>query len=666
MSNNEYEYENNNNGGVPNNVPAYLGNLQNYLANNTRRNNLQALLNRENIHANYKVGEDTMLELAIENNQPGIAELLLSRGATIEPMTIGQCSISILRLFNRPVGQAVINSPGKQSSLFFQLCIKGEPADIDQFLAIPGRAMPPVNIHGSLLKSASRSPEMVQKMAQLGVNLNTNVDGVPFIHYLAVNNLTESLQRVFAVRNVDKSVTTQIVVGGQLTEVTLEDRAEAGEFTEATRAVILGNPELWKGWTKGDLMYYEGAISLPNDAERMQSIGRLTICPICLSGVERAGGCMYMGINEGQHHNCKTVGAPYHKGLYPKYRRDHGGVHFCAICSRPCIGHRHYKPMLASDPATDDNLYTAHNYGVLDGNAFDYTCLTLNHGGGGIYEKVIRIQKLVQKAQELQAEVGRMTKKRALEQLVEAFFNAPLTVTNEFGLVQDHATYHENADVRRQIGEGILAARTFGVDPAAFPDSIGVDEEAVEEIPELAKPTIDEGLLPIFADVATENSLNFSNLAAGDGVALIHRDYRPATGLNEVRNHGEAGQYVSKLSLADFIRQLITTQFSLNLNEVFGYCPFHPECKARLWPQDLMHIGIVGEGLLTQEEFDNYKAKFNRKFKDTPAAPQVVEGGGGAGGAGAGLAGGRRRIKVRRTRKRKGRKNRKSRKSRRR
>ena len=684
MSNNEeyvYENEEENTGNLEN----WVGPLQNYVRNNTRRNNLAALMNEHGINANYEISGETLLETAVDNNQVEIAKLLLARGASIRSyQLIQKCSIGILTaLINSPK----IDNQRKKEELLTQLCVKGEPQHLDQFIA----AYPDINIKskGGILLAVSRDNlDAVLKLIALGVSPNIKVGRIPYIHWLAENKCNNVLEAVLKIRKVSKDVTITNIVNGEVRDVSLEDRATRGEFSPEINELILTHGVVpWYGLSRGDVEHYENMLKLETyaplpplpgrapepdspairDQKRIETLTKLTICPVCITNVNHAGGCMYMGVGESSKHDCKQIGVKYHRTLYQKYKNpDSPGLYFCMYCSRICIGHRHYVPNMAADPQAE--MYTAAHYGELDGSAFAPSCATVNHGGGGMGEKIIRIQAYLQKAAELQPQAGRISAQLAKDQLIEAFWNAPMVVSNTFGDPQTHDTYHTNMDIRTQLAQGILQAQTYGVDPAQFPVVAGPVDDGEEEIPELAKPTVDDGLLPVFADVATENSLNFSNLAPGIGISLIHRDYRPTTGLNEVRNHGEAGQYVSKASLVEFIKTLITTQFSLSLSDIFGYCPFHPECQARLWPQDLSHIGIVGEGLLTQDEFNNYRVKFNRKFKDVPAAPEVAAGiaaaaaeaaGGGGGAAGAAQGGGRRRRRI--TRKRKARKARKTR-----
>ncbi|NBP58204.1 hypothetical protein EBU71_17045, partial [bacterium] len=577
----EYEYENNNGG--QENAPNFIGNLQNYLVSNTHRNNLAALLNRESIGVNYEIGRETLLEIAIDSNQIEIVKLLLERGASLRKVsTLVQTSIGILSLF---IGSPVINSLALKNELLRQICIKGEPQHLDRFRA----AYPDIDILSQGIQPivwSGRNPDMVLKLIALGVNPNGTVHGIPYIHWLAGQNNGNTLEVVLKLRKVDKDVSSTVISNGRLATLNLEDRARRGDFTPEVNEVILTHGIVpWYGLSRGDVEHYENMLKLETyaplpalpgqaaepdspeirDRKRVETLTKLTICPICITNVEHTGGCMYMGVSEAQKHDCKQLGVRYHRDLYQKYRNiDSPGLYFCMYCSRICIGHRHYVPNMAAEPQAE--MYTAANYGEIDGSAFAPSCATVNHGGGGMGEKIIRIQAYLQKAAELQPQAGHISAQRAKEQLIEAFWNAPMVVSNTYGDAQTHDTYHLNMDVRTQYAQGILQNQTFGVDLAQFPVVAGPLDDGEEEIPELAKPAVDDGLLPVIADVPTENALNVqANLEAGIGIGLVHRDYRVGPPMvNEVRNHATLGEYVSKGSLATYIDGILTSQYSLN------------------------------------------------------------------------------------------------------
>lgn len=178
--------------------------------------------------------------------------------------------------------------------------------------------------------------------------------------------------------------------------------------------------DVYTGMSQTDIRVLDKMLQKPVD---------ISICPICLSSVERPDGCLYM------EHDCRTASNFYHWDLYNKYRSDSNGtITWCTMCSRVCkswryhnpdVGrdfnaHRHYKLVSYEDdvPALVDPAAIGHRE-----NPFDRDCTS--QGGGGLIEKLKRVRMLRRTAQDLEAQKGKTSDYKARAELVEAMWNSP-------------------------------------------------------------------------------------------------------------------------------------------------------------------------------------------------------------------------------------------------
>jgi hypothetical protein len=189
------------------------------------------------------------------------------------------------------------------------------------------------------------------------------------------------------------------------------DIAAANNATERTlKALNVGGGAKYKGMSRGD-------IALLDDVLKPDGLKSLAQCPVCSELVNRKDACNYMT------HNCKESAAHYHKGLFEKYKTPGGGIVFCIICGRICIGHAHYALGKARGPKTEGIF--------LEGaDPFEADC-RLTSGGGGLLEKLARFQKFRAVARDLQESVGKISDKKARDILVEAAWDAPLEFDKE-------------------------------------------------------------------------------------------------------------------------------------------------------------------------------------------------------------------------------------------
>lgn len=365
--------------------------------------------------------------------------------------------------------------------------------------------------------------------------------------------------------------------------------------TEEVRNLLLkyGTIQIWEGWTKSDASQFdflfsdEGAINY-------------SVCPVCLKFVARSDGCLYMS------HDCASLPGFYHKRLYEMYawspdepednnddddndndednnnddnnddNNQFGGaskkVTWCTDCGRICYGHQHYELGSATASTKPKKL----RYGA----PYDNDCRKTN-GGGGYPEKVARYRRAREYALELQEDVGKITQKNALEDLVEQIWNAPLYKTRA---------------VNRIIRE-----KAWNIPTERFPNPKAPNSSAnaanTTNAPNIQRPNANKNLLPTFNESGNNSvGMNF-------GVPVIYFHHRLPDG--SVKNHEEG---IGLPTLIGFVQEM-NQNFGADL---FGTCPL--QCGAQLHPDEVQKafelLGDPQEALVAE-----YRAKFNRRFR---------------------------------------------------
>jgi ankyrin repeat protein len=154
----------------------------------------------------------------------------------------------------------------------------------------------------------------------------------------------------------------------------------------------------WEGVYEEDAAQWAEVTSQKSD---------ISMCPFCLAYLERDKGCKYM------NHKCDVN--IRHPRLYNVYKNDEGKVYWCTICGRHCTGHRHHIK-------SDGKETTKVGFAGEEGNVFSPDC-SIGEGGGGPFEKIARIQAMIDKAEELESQIGVIPEYRARQLLVEAAWN---------------------------------------------------------------------------------------------------------------------------------------------------------------------------------------------------------------------------------------------------
>jgi hypothetical protein len=339
--------------------------------------------------------------------------------------------------------------------------------------------------------------------------------------------------------------------------------------------------EMWAGWSRADAAGFD-SIFEPNyneGGERKKPSVDTSVCPICLKTVTRTDGCVYI-----QRHNCSRLEGFYHKELYDKYKMPESGwIVWCTICGRICHDHQHYKlgPATGDKPALNPR-----------NDPFTRDCAA-SEGGGGLVEKLARFRRLREYALELKDDVGRKTKNKALEELVEEMWNAPM--------------------VRKGILPTLMAEKRWNIPADAFP--LPPAENAEPEIDMAALPDIRK---PADAGGPPELIQGLDSLfdAEGEGpVIKFHHRQTAGPAVGQIFDH--LNKYVSVGGLEGFIT-VMNGQFKTD--EGFGLCCLYPgDCNGRLYPEEIepyfVDAADPAHDAALKALFSEYKMKFNWKFR---------------------------------------------------
>ncbi len=341
----------------------------------------------------------------------------------------------------------------------------------------------------------------------------------------------------------------------------------------------------WGGFTKKDVEFMDVLFSESTNA---RSLGRInpdeilySMCPVCLKYISHeTGSCMYMT------HNCADTTGYFNKKLYDRYkfrktdawgrRTDNYVICWCTICGRICGNHQHYKVALHTEKAKLANR---------DGDPYETDCRRTS-GGGGPPEKMVRFNALRAKALELNKRIGELSTHAAMNQLVEALWDGPLTTT-------------------ASNKERMTAEKKFLAETAAFPNNV---VRAPENYPDIAYPNAgDAELLPIVHAEATDDIKNHYDV---DDESIVQFRHRLPDGT--VNMHAGAGEQIAKSMLFNYVSSTMDQQDS----QKFGMCWQYPTCKARLYPQELLAVldQVEEKDPAEQRIYEQYKTAFNAKF----------------------------------------------------
>ena len=330
---------------------------------------------------------------------------------------------------------------------------------------------------------------------------------------------------------------------------TIFEMAKNGKFNREINELVLSfQPDTpWEGFSKGDMEKFESIFS--------EEANDYSCCPVCMRYVQRVDGCMYMSHNCYAEPGANTVDEYW----YNMYKNREGIIYWCTICGRICLGHRHYKL-----GATKDKLELVPLQAGTDPFAKD----CINEGGGGITEKMMRFTAFRDLAYELQKEVGKIPRKRALEELVMEMWSAPISVLS----------------FRR--AKNNLTAKKFRLPANAFPAPV-VSNNA----PNIVRNARNAGLLPTVGP-------GYNNISTTDDDAVIQFHHRKSDG--ELNNH--ESNKINTESFRDYIQS--------NLNDGKAGPCWLPTCTAIIHPDEIKEL--VRLGVFPDTLYKRYKDAFNR------------------------------------------------------
>jgi len=389
----------------------------------------------------------------------------------------------------------------------------------------------------------------------------------------------------------------------------------------------------WKGMSKSTIDMFDWLLDNTDpEGGGLPAAENWSACPVCLKYVVRSEGCMYM------NHNCSIElgDTVFHRELYDMYKSPEGRIFWCSLCSRICLGHRHYS-------LTPHNVMAELvSLGETNATPFfgrDSHCIAA--GGGGIAEKIARIRRLREYALKLEAYIGKKDTREAMKELVEATWDAPLKPYKK--LVEEilakrewnisSKLFHLNVEPatllgkRRNVEPAAAAAAGAGsdgparkirakrsrrnVEPAA---AAGAGAGSAGPAWNIAYPNAgNPKLLPII------HSPGYDSTLMDDVAVAIQFRHKLPTG--EVNNH--VNEYIGINRLFREVLNLRRT------GEERGRCWNFPHCNARMFPAELQYIlDHVNDGAMkvTDEDMTEYQRLLDLYTESFGYAPPIVGG----------------------------------------
>ena len=323
----------------------------------------------------------------------------------------------------------------------------------------------------------------------------------------------------------------------------------------------------WKGVTKTDVDKFDVFFEAPYD---------WSICPICLSFVERKEGCLFMS------HDCKKDSPYYHKQLYDKYVFDYYGkatIEWCTVCGRSTKLHKHYIlvdydakiPSLAEiDKKIQREIDEGRDFAFFDNK----NCK--GFGGGGLEEKVARFRRLREYALELNDDIDKKTHSEAMKELIEEVWNAPLQ--------------------RSKKPAKIIEKKEWNIPLKNFPSPKRNETNKNKNEEEKNYPNI-----PMVGSKPTEKKAGECMCIIGgeDDIITYSFDHKDREG-----GVDHADMCICKEDLTTAIQQ-INANFG-DTERPIGYCWF-TTCQATLYPEEI-------KGIVPEDVYEEYRKKFNKRM----------------------------------------------------
>jgi ankyrin repeat protein len=495
----------------------------------------------------------TPLMIASKGTHTDIVKLLVEKGANVNAKNNGGYTalmytwkIEIVKLLLDK--GARINDADKHGRTFF-FYVAGTRGSNDLIKLLLEKGVD-VNAKANDDKTAlinasyQGNAEIVKLLLENGANVNDkDVVGMTGLMYASAQSQAEVVKII-----VEKGADVNAKDNEGKTAL---DHAKDEEIRKFLRENMdSGSKEMWKGLTRADI---ENLDVIFDDENASGS----SLCPVCLKFLKRDDGCMYMS------HNCTRLEGYYHKRLYSRFKNSQGIINWCTICNRICKGHSHYHNEKHDTKNTPEIFL-----GGREVDVHEKDC-RLTNNGGGLPEKVARFRRLREVALELQDEIDKITKENAMNELVEAVWNAPL-------------------DGRRRENMKTLNEKKWRseVPLNKFRKKSNNKHVNAPNIPF-------SGKLPTKKNSGMNNIMMFED----DDIIEFHHKQRDGS----EKKHG-----ATKESLIKYIGDKLG-EFG---QPTFGYCFMYPQrCDSKLHPEEL-------KGHIPDKLYNNYREAFNLMFKD--------------------------------------------------
>jgi ankyrin repeat protein len=483
-----------------------------------------------------------------------------------------------------------------------------------------------------------------QLLGMEGIDVNAQDDsGATPLHTAVYGGDIDVVQRLLATPDIhvnamiegeEEDITAiDIALGnGRYDIAELLQEALDREFEEYNTAA----PPTFKGWSKQDVEFFDQVLDTNAPEGGRPPAENWSVCPVCLAFVERREGCMYMA------HTCTSIHPYFHQSLYNIFKRPDGKIEWCTLCGRVCKDHRHYELASIMD-IRDGHVPNIHvPVEAPEGLYFGGERECIKSGGGGYKEKIARMRRMREYASLLLNDVGKKTYKNAWKELVEAAWDAPVSMSPN----------------NVQKIERILATKTWNIPSNVFPANVRPtnDEVAAPAAPSVPYPFAGR---PTMNPILGEGGMN--NVSLEDVPVLIQLRHR--------QEDGTVIEHPQKLSIQSLFNALTDT---INpASEYFGKCIYHADgCTGLMYPDELqfildayptMHLPAdAPERGAYQRLIDGYRLRFNTRYRDNPEFKARVDANSaaaaampvGGAGAAAGHGGGRRKTRRRRQHKR--------------
>ena len=337
---------------------------------------------------------------------------------------------------------------------------------------------------------------------------------------------------------------------------------------------FLESKDLWKGSTKSDFTLYDTFFEEPKEYSN---------CPICLMYIRREDGCMYMS------HDCSKTGRIYYTELYNLLHTNRL-IEWCTYCGRICKSHKHIN--LALHDVRNGFMY-APIVPAVGHRFFDSDCI--NSGGGGVVEKVNRMRAVRKRALELEKQINKISKPKAIRSLIEASWDAPsVTPYVKRSFIEKYIT-HTLADP----SEKVLKNKQWNIPLNTLPEKLANNNSnIVENVRNIVMPNT--RLLPINKGKGN-NCVIYSSEAEDTEENPLYQFQHQDEDANGGVDHDNL--LICKDDIITYMDGM-SKNFTL---DNFGKCIVYPQCKAKLYPEEIKDI-------VPEDIYTTYKTNFNKKF----------------------------------------------------